>query len=783
MKKTFPVKEIATFLYSSGDLTAELFSNHASLDGKKAHSYLQRQYNDESQKEYYIKYTFPYKEDEITIHGFIDGVLNEKGKIILEEIKSTKEELKKIDLEYHHEHLAQLRLYAYLYAQINNLAYINMRLTYISVDDYKTKKFDLEETAASLEEFFFKSIEDYLSWHEILSNAQDKKLDSLKNIEFPFPKKRAGQQELMKACYLTMSTNSILYAIAPTGIGKTMATMFSTLKSMTKKNEKLFYLTAKSMGRNVAIDSVKMMMEKGLNLHAIVISAKAKSCAKGLSHCDPDNCPFASGYFSKLRKAIEEVYKTDNLYTPEKIFEYAKKYEICPFEFSLDLSYFCDIVICDYNYVFDPKAHLIRYFDDTEYLPKILCDEAHNLVERSKDMYSASFDSMLPYAIEEDLSEYDESITKNVKSFYKAIKRYEDLINEDLFYYSTMLDDVMLSSLSQIVSKAALILADKKDIKNKEAILNNYFALKDFVDTCEYFGPDHLFIVKKIEENHYMIEVKCCDASDFIYDTIKNHTKGIVFFSATLFPIKYYMDLLTKGKGKYIDLPSPFPKDNLKLIVKDDISTRYKDREATVKDIKDVIEALVNSKKGNYIAFFPSYKYIEMVLKELDLDQTEIILQQSSMTDSERNKIFEKFKDTSKPHLGLFVLGGSFSEGVDFVGDLLNGVIIVGVGLPMVNVENNLLKEFFEEKYGQGFDYAYTYPGFNKVVQAAGRVIRTETDRGAVILLDERYKYAIYKSLMPDSWSHRITMNGNKTISYTLKEFFLDDEMDSNDIN
>ena len=776
MKKTLAVKEIATFLYASGDLTNEFFSNHGLTDGKRAHSFLQKQYNTESKKEYYVKYNIDVMEYEFTIHGYIDGVLNENGKIILEEIKSTEANLEHIDLDFHKEHLAQLKLYAYIYANANSMSSVNLRLTYISIPEYKTKKLNLTLDYSELKRFFMESIESYALWMNVIDNALDNKLDSLKNITFPFSTKRKGQQELMKACYMTMTSNAILYAIAPTGIGKTMATLFSTLKSIKDANEKVFYLTAKTMGRTVVIDTIRLLESKGLKLHSIIISSKAKSCLLSQEHCDPEACPFAKGYFNRLRFAIEDIYKNETLYDFDTIKSYALKHNICAFEFSLDLSYFCDLIVCDYNYVFDPKAHLVRYFEDTVYVPKILCDEAHNLVERSKDMYSASLDSLIPNMLDDYLAEYDLKLSKVVDFFYQTLENYESLINEDLFYYSHFLDSTLVSNLNQILSKIEVILTDNKNINDKEKVLTLYFMLKDFVDTAEYFGEDHLFIVKKLETNHYEIIIKCCDASSFIYDTVKNKTNGIVFFSATLFPIKYYMDLLTKGNGKYLMLPSPFDPNNLKLLIKDDVSTKYKDRIKTIPDIVISIESLVYSHKGNYIVFFPSYKYIELVLEHLNVKNTEVIIQNSSMNDIDRDKIFNKFKDTKKAHLGLFVLGGSFSEGVDFVGDLLNGVIIVGVGLPQVNVENNLLKEFFEDKYGTGFDYAYTYPGFNKVVQAAGRVIRTETDRGVVFLLDERYKSNQYKRLMPAEWSHRITMNGIDMIKSTLEAFYEEED-------
>lgn len=772
MKKTIAIKEIAQFLYSSGDLTSEFFSNNRLLDGTKAHQHLQKQYNEESKKEYYVKYNMNFEEDEITVHGYIDGVLKEDGETILQEIKSTEENLDKIDFDYHHEHLAQLKLYAFIYADAYEMKETHLRLTYITVDEYKTKDLEIVISYPELKEFFNESIKKYYEWLRILEDASNIKMDSLKNIEFPFENKRPGQQELMKATYMTLSTNSILYAIAPTGIGKTMATMFSALKSITKPKEKLFYLTAKTTGRNVALESIKLLKSKGLNLKSIIISSKAKSCLLGSEHCDPEKCPFAKGYFNRLRTAIEDIYNNESIFTYDVIKSYALKHRICAFEFSLDLSYFCDILICDYNYVFDPKAHLIRYFDDSEYEPKILCDEAHNLVERSKEMYSAYLDSNIPSFLEDLVCKYDKTITRVVRSFYQSLEEYEKLVNEDLFYYSNFLDDTIIMLLRQIVNKTETVLSEKEDIKSREDILIYYFAIKDFVDTSEYFGSDHIYIVKKLEEGRYNLSIKCCDASEYVYDTIKNKTKGVVFFSATLFPTKYYMDLLTKGNGKYISLPSPFPQENLKLIVKDNVSTKYKDREHTIDDIISTIKVLINSKPGNYIVFFPSYKYIELVTNKLDYEGIDYIAQKIAMTDFEREQIFNEFKDTSKPHLGLFVMGGSFSEGVDFVGDLLNGVIIVGVGLPQINVENNLLKEFFDEKYGEGFDYAYTYPGFNKVVQAAGRVIRTEKDRGVVILLDERYKTWLYKSLMPKEWSHSTRINSCRAIESSLISFF-----------
>ena len=771
MKQTIAVKEIAQFLYSSGDLTNEFFSNKSQLDGKHAHSYLQRQYNDESKKEYYIKHEVKYKDDEFIIHGFIDGVLLEDNKLIIEEIKSTQTPLKNVDLDFHKEYLAQLMLYAYMYANINSMDKINIRLTYIHIPEYELKKFDMEKTYSELETFFYDSIERYSSWLHLVDKASDEGFNSLKNIKFPFKDKREGQYELMKATYYTLKHKNILYAIAPTGIGKTMATLFPSLKTLESRKQKLFYLTAKTMGRTVVVDSIKILLNEGLKIKSIVLSSKAKSCATHARICKPEKCPYAKGYFNKLREAIEDIYKNETLFDFETIQDYAKKHQICPFEFSLDLSEFCDLIVCDYNYVFDPKAHLIRYFEESNYKSKILLDEAHNLVERSKEMYSSSLVSKDVKKLVDILLQYDKTLFKKREIFFNLLHEYDELMSEDLFFYSHFLDNKLISTLNQIINSAFNILTDNQEFNDRDDALEAYFNIKDLLDTSEFFSENHMFMIKK-DESDYYIEIRCMDASKFILDTIKTSVDGIVLFSATMYPIDYYMDLISHGEGKFLTLKSPFDNNRLDLIVNDSISTKYKDREATINEIVDNIKILVNSKKGNYIVFFPSYKYIELVLKHLEGLNTSIIVQMPGMEEYSKEQMLKEFSNTSSPHLGLFVMGGSFSEGIDYQGDLLNGVIIVGVGLPQVNIENNLLQEFFDEKYNMGFDYAYTYPGFNKVVQAAGRVIRTKDDYGVVILIDKRYKFKKYINLMPPTWTNKKDIVVKAELEKDLKEFW-----------
>ncbi len=771
MKKQVAVKEIAYFLYSSGDLTSEFFSNYSSLDGTKAHQYLQKKYNDDSKSEFYVKYETEVNNYNLTITGFIDGVLNSNGKTMLEEIKSTKNKLDEIDIDYHKEHLAQLKFYAYIYCKNNNLDGIDVRLTYIKIVSYDVKSFDMYFTLSELEKFFTEGITKYTDWLSILDETSANKIDSIKNIKFPFDNMRDGQRDLMKAAFFTMKKEDILYVLAPTGIGKTMATLFSSLKTIEDPNEKLFYLTAKSIQKNICVDGVKILEKSGLKLKTLVLTSKTKSCLNDKKNCDPEKCGFAKGFFNRLRGAFDEIYSMSNIYDSALIDKIAIKHTICSFEFSLYLSYFCDLIICDYNYVFDPKSHLIRYFDDTSYKPKILIDEAHNLISRSKDMYSASIFLNDVLRLNEIVYSMDVSFNISVKQLVTALSFYEEKITQELFYYSYFLDDNIYNCLYKIKNKCETIFTDNESFLNRDEAIDLYFRIKDFADISEYFTDSHVFMITKQDDN-YEISINCLDASEYLLDTIKNKCYGTILFSATLYPINYHMDLLTKGEGKYLTLTSPFEKDNLKLIIKDNVSTKYKDRENSINDVINTCNVLLNSKRGNYIVFFPSYKYIELFLEHFNNNDYNVIVQNQEMNENERNKIFESFKEEEKNKLGLFVMGGVFSEGLDYVADALSGVVIVGVGIPQINTFNNISKDFFDGKYEKGFDYAYTYPGFNKVVQAAGRVIRTESDRGVVVLIDERYRYKLYRDIMPTHWKHAKIINNDELLKIELNHFW-----------
>ena len=763
------VRDLAYFIHQSGDLTTEFFSNHDMLAGSRAHDFLQSQYGKNDKAEYYIKREISYLGKTYILDGYIDGVLNEDETIIIEEIKSTTKDLDEITIEYHKEHLAQAKIYAYLYALENNMDVINIRLTYISIVDYDLKSFDMIAKFEDLEDFTLNTLEQYISWLNMLDNSKNLRNETLETIKFPFESERPGQRTLMKATYQALTNNEILYCIAPTGIGKTMATMFSALKTL-KENDKLFYLTAKGSGKNAPLDAIRLLSKKGLKIKAIDITAKKKICNAKMGHCNPDECPYTKGYFEKLNQATREIFDNYDIFSEDIILDITNKYKMCAFEFSLYLSYYCDIVIADYNYAFDPVAHLIRYFEDDSYKPKVLVDEAHNLVDRSKDMYSAMINEIDIRVLRAKLNGYKPSIRNDCNKALEILDSYREYLTTNTTLFETSMNNDLNVILRNLFQKCDQIFEENKKIKDKDLALESYFKIMDFLNISEIFSETHRMIIKLVNDE-ISINYFCLDASKFILDTIKNSIYGIVFFSATLYPIEYHANLITAGEGKYLELESPFNPNNLDIIINSKISTKYKNRIDSIDSIIEAIEIVTKSKSGNYIVFFPSYAYMNMVVEQITEPDYEMIIQKNNLSELEKNEIITKFKTTTNTKVGFFVMGGVFSEGIDYIGDALSGVIIVGVGLPLICDENNLLKDYYENTYQNGFNYAYTYPGFTKVIQAVGRVIRDYNDRGIAILMDERFMYNEYQNLMPKHWKNRKVITNTYLLKKELKEF------------
>lgn len=738
MKLTIGVKDIVHFLYASGDVSTVV---NADIIGNKIHQYWQSLYTENDVKEYFVKNTFHFFDYEVTVHGFIDGLLENN---VVEEIKTSFVELKSIDYVKNDEHMAQLKFYAYLFAYTNNLDSIEMRLTYIHYISKEDLCFNFVISFSELEEFFNKSMNEYITWIAKLDMHSQKLLETAYNLAFPFTSYRSGQESFIEECMENVINKQILYAIAPTGVGKTISTLFSAIKSLNKKNQKIFYLTAKTSGKRIAIDTINLLIEKNAEIKAIELSAKEKVCLLGKKYCKPETCMYLNGYYSKLKNAIYEIYDSYDVFDAATIREIAIKHEICPFEFSLDLSYYADIIIGDYNYAFCPRTHLARYFDTEDYEHILLVDESHNFINRAKEMFSASICLEDIYQIGDCVSRIMPSINSLVNSFALHVQGYEREFN-----YMTDVPNDFYDILRKILIKCETALASEEGTTIQDMLLPYYYNVKNFFRIYEYYDEDYRFTI-----NYDTYSICCLDASKFIKHILDEHSISSTFFSATMFPIDYYKKLITMGIGNEISIPSPFDPHNLLIIIRRNANTRYNYRNESIDDIIDCIDEMIKYRTGNYIVFFPSYEYMNMIVECLDDPDYECIIQSKHLSEEERDAIIKEFETCKTTKVGFFVMGGVFSEGIDYIGNMLSGVMIVSVSLPMIGGYNEMLREHFDNNEINGFAYAYQIPGMAKVIQSVGRVIRSETDKGIAILYDDRFCYSDYRKMMPDSWKN-----------------------------
>ncbi|MCX7709712.1 MAG: ATP-dependent DNA helicase [Clostridia bacterium] len=769
------IRNLVEFTLRSGDIDNRFISSSRALEGTKLHQKVQKSGIEGYQAEVPLTYCFEYMGFSLTLEGRIDGVIQEGSSIVIDEIKTTPMPLEFIDESYNPLHWAQAKCYAYIYAAQNALTHIDIQLTYYQIDTDEIKRIRKHFAFDEVKEFFYALMDRYLVWATITRDWEVQRNSSIKDLKFPFEKYRAGQRELAVAVYKTISEEKNLFVQAPTGIGKTISTLFPTVKAMgEEKATKIFYLTAKTITRQVAEEAFEKMREQGLSFKTIILTAKEKICFKENAVCNPENCEYAKGHYDRVDKAIMEIYTNEQSFTREIVEKYAQKYQVCPFELSLDLAIWSDCVICDYNYVFDPRVYLKRFFqfNTGDYI--FLIDEAHNLVDRSREMFSAELQKRPFLQLKKVFKSKRPKLSKALSNVNSLLLEMKKSCGEENYTSSKEEPKEIYPLLKELVKEAEAWLSGSDKSEGYEELLNLYFELLAFIKTTELYDERYVTYVEK-DQSGVKLKLFCLDPSFLLGEALKRG-KAAIFFSATLTPIDYYIDILGGSDCDYkMQLNSPFERDNLCLLVSNTISTKYKERENSYTEIAKYIHAVIHRKPGNYMAFFPSYKY----MNEVNLRFEELypgiktLLQSNIMTEEEREAFLDNFKSKAEGALvGFAVLGGIFSEGIDLKGDRLLGAIIVGVGLPQICLERNIMMEYFRKKNGLGYEYAYVFPGMNKVLQASGRVIRSETDRGIVLLIDQRFSDSLYQRLFPAHWQHQKGVKGIESLNSALNNFW-----------
>lgn len=770
-KFTMSVKALVEFLYQSGDLSASFLSAERANLGARIHRMLQAQGTDSYKSEVYLKEETLIEDDMcFTIEGRADGILTENDTIIIDEIKTVSCEFDNIQEDLCFTHWAQAYTYGYIYAKQNAVKELVIQLTYYQIDIDEIKRFQRKKTFLELEEFYLDMLNQYRAWALLQRNARDARDTSIKELSFPFPSYRKGQRELAVAVYRTILEEDVMFAQAPTGIGKTMSTLFPSIKALReKKVERIFYLCAKTITASVAQESIQRMMAQGLHIKSTLLTAKDKMCLLEERNCDPESCPYAAGYYDRLRPALFHLLEHHEWMGKELFTQYGKEYTLCPFELSLDATLYSDIIVCDYNYVFDPHVYLKRFFSEHgDHL--FLIDEAHNMVDRARSMYSAIILRSAFVELRKQIEPENKELRRILQSISKEMKALSEEC-EDGFYVSKE-PFVSLSALLNKFQKECDLYLQKEHVQN-EAAKQLYFDVLSYLRIDEYYD-DHFVTYVQLEQRDVKIKQCCLNPARPITDML-HKGKAAVFFSATLTPIKYFTSLLLDQEcEKRIALPSPFDPQRCKLIINNSIDTRYRVRSYSIQPICDMIDTMVKAKQGNYIVFFPSYAYLKEVATSFMEEHPDIYveIQAAAMNEEERHDFLQLFEQNERTMICFCVLGGMFSEGIDLKGNRLIGVIIVGVGLPQINEETNLIRDFFQEELQLGYEYAYVYPGMNKVLQAAGRVIRSIEDHGIILLLDERYTSATYRPLFPAHMRHYEVVQNSSQLQALTNEFW-----------
>lgn len=775
MEVRISVRGLVEFILRSGDIDnrRRSSSENAMAEGSRIHRMIQRRMGSEYTAEVPLTYRHVTEKYDIVIDGRADGIID--GDLItIDEIKGTYRRMEKIT-EPVPEHLSQAKCYAYIYAKEHALDRIRVRMTYCNMDTEDIRYFYETYDFESLQNWFLDVVRQYQKWMDYRFEWNQLRQASIKEMEFPFPY-REGQKELVTYVYQTIVHKRKLFLEAPTGVGKTISTVFPAIKAMgEEKADRIFYLTAKTIAASVAENTFSLLRERGLQFKSVIITAKEKICFMEETECNPENCPYAKGHFDRINDAMYDLLTHEAHFSRINIEAYARKHMVCPFEMSLDMSLFADGIVCDYNYLFDPHVYLKRFFAESKnekYL--FLIDEAHNLVDRGREMYSATLIKEDFLLLKKKVRVYDKNLEKRLEACnHQMLTLKKECVN----YCRYESIDSFYDTVERLNGALEYYLENHDESPIRKEVLEFYFKVSHFLLIYEKLGDKYLIYTSFDEQGNFFIRLYCVDPSSNL-KTCMGRGEASILFSATLLPIQYYKKLLGgTGEDYEVYAKSTFNPGKRALLIGKDVTSRYTMRSTMqYRAIAEYIYKVASAKPGNYMVFFPSHHFLKQVYQEYDFlygDESgiECILQQEYMKEEDRAAFLGHFLGNDELQLeefihmeieteeiqtliGFCVMGGIFSEGIDLKNDSLIGAVIVGTGIPQVCLERELIKIYFDENEENGYEYAYLFPGMNKVLQAAGRVIRTHEDCGVIALLDERFCYSTYKNLFPREWSN-----------------------------
>lgn len=766
------VRGLAEYACRSGSIEAGFHAADAMAEGTRIHKALQKAYEEPDRSEVAVQGELEQDGMVFRLEGRCDGIRFEGGVpgeagtlVTVEEIKSTSGDMSLIGESAYPAHWAQAVCYACLYSRSEGLDRMKVRLLYVHAVSGEERRFEQVMASEELESRVRELLAAYAPYACLQLVHAGRRSASIKALPFPYGAYRPGQRHLAGAVYKSVSEGRRLYARAPTGTGKTISTLFPSVKAIGEERlRRIFYLTARTTTRTAAEEALALMGEQGLRLRSVTLTAKEKICFQEEVRCTSAACPYAEGYYDRINGALLDMLEQETRMTRSVVEHYGRKHRVCPFELSLDAAYASDAVIGDYNYVYDPRISLKRLWEEEKRRAAVLVDEAHNLVDRAREMYSAELAKGPFLALQRMCRGGGGPLYRAAKAVNGCFIGLRKELEKSGAKYGTMVrqgpPEELLPLLEEFSACAEQELAGgglspqaAEGGGEPNLLLDLYYAAQNYIRTAGLYDERYVTYIES-DSRELRIKLFCLDPSHLLRQAAKGY-KSQIFFSATLSPLGFYRELLGGDEEDYtVSIPSPFRREQLRVRLLP-LSTRYRDRDASYTPIAALLHERIRTDRGNLLAFFPSYEYMNGVYARFAEQVTgaRVLVQESGMSEEERDRYLGEFQtEAERPVIGFAVMGGIFSEGIDLAGDRLTGVVVVGVGLPQIGTERNLIKDYYDRMGKNGFDYAYVYPGMNKVLQAGGRLIRTEQDRGTLVLVDDRFGTPGYEPLLPPEW-------------------------------